>query len=95
MAGIDIGLSTYRIVVGSEGRARLEIHSPLGGPLQVYPRHSILSLTYREDTSIVITLINGSTISVTLPTKVNSEDVDTRFVPKLRKLFVELSDLLL
>jgi len=94
MSGIDLGLKTYRIVVGSEGRSRFEIHCMLTGLVQVYPRHSILSLTYKEESSIVMTLINGTTININLPTKPNTTELDVRSSPKLKKLFVELSDLL-
>ena len=94
MSGIDLGLKTYRIVVGSEGRSRFEIHCMLSGTVQVYPRHSILSLSYKEDVSILMTLITGTTVSICLPTKPNTSDFDLRCSPKLKKLFVEMSDLL-
>jgi len=94
MSGIDLGTKTYRIVVGAEGRARLEIHCMLTGIVHVYPRHSILFLSYKEEHSIVATLINGTTFSIYLPIKPNTSDMDLRSSPKLKKLFVELSDLL-
>jgi hypothetical protein len=94
MSGIDLGLKTYRIVVGSEGRSRFEIHCMLTGSIQVYPRHSILSLNYKEESSLVMTLINGTTICINLPTKPNTTELDVRSSPKLKKLFVEMSDLL-
>jgi hypothetical protein len=94
MSGIDLGAKTYRIIVGSEGRARFEIHCMLTGTVQVYPRHSILSLNYKEEHALIVTLINGTTLSINLPTKPNTSDIDLRSSPKLKKLFVELSDLL-
>lgn len=94
MSGIDIGLKTYRIIIGSEGRARFEIHCMLTGMVQVYPRHSILMLAYKEESSILVTLINGTTLCINLPTKPNTTELDVRCSPKLKKLFAELSDLL-
>jgi len=94
MSGIDLGLKTYRIVVGSEGRARFEIHCMLTGVVQVYPRHGILSLTYKEESSILVTLINGTTLGINIPTKPNTSEPDMRSSPKLKKLFLELCDIL-
>jgi hypothetical protein len=94
MSGIDLGLKTYRIVVGSEGRSRFEIHCMLTGLVQVYPRHSILTLTYKEEQSINVMLINGTTINIDIPTKPNTSELDMRCSPKLKKLFNEMSDLL-
>jgi hypothetical protein len=94
MSGIDLGAKTYRIIIGSEGRARFEIHCMLTGTVQVYPRHSILFLSYKEENSILLTLINGTTVSIYLPTKPNTSELDVRSSPKLKKLYSELSDLL-
>ena len=94
MAGIELGTNVYRIV-GSSERARLEIHSTIVDLVHVVPRHGILSLTYNEPVAqIDVTLLNGTMIPITIPPKSLGGERDTRSIPKLKKLFVELSDMI-
>jgi hypothetical protein len=89
MAGIELGTNVYRIVMMTPERARLEIHSSIVDLVHVVPRHSILSLTYNEPAAqIDITLLNGTMIPITIPPK------STGAMAKLKKLFVELSDMI-
>lgn len=88
MAGIELGTNVYRIVGDSE-RARLEIHSTIIDVIHVFPRHGILSLTYNEPAAqIDITLLNGAMIPITIPPKSSGA------MAKLKKLFIELSDMI-
>lgn len=94
MAGIEIGTNVYRIV-GTPERARLEIHSSIVDIVHVFPRHGILSLTYNEPAAqIEITLLNGVMIPIIIPPKSIGGERDMRSIPKLKKLFVELSDMI-
>lgn len=88
MAGIELGTNVYRIVGDSE-RARLEIHSTIVDVIHVFPRHGILSLTYNEPAAqIDVTLLNGTIIPITIPPKSSGA------MAKLKKLFIELSDMI-
>ena len=94
MAGIELGTNVYRIV-GTPERARLEIHSSIVDLVHVVPKNSILLLTYNEPAAqIDITLLNGTLIPITIPPKSLGGERDTRSIPKLKKLFVELSDMI-
>jgi hypothetical protein len=68
---------------------RLDIHSSIVDIVHVVPKHSILSLTYNEPAAqIDITLLNGTLIPITIPPKSSGT------MAKLKKLFVELSDMI-
>ena len=95
MSGIEIGIHVYRIVSLSPERSRFEIHSTLTDTIIVYPRHSILSLTYNEvGGQIELLLVNGSAVVIPIPIKSLGGERDTRCIPKLKKLFSELADMI-
>ena len=94
MSGIELGMNAYRIVAVSPERARLEIHSLLEDIIYVHPRHSFLSLIYNEKNGeIEIKFINGTDLMIMIPVKPSGER-DTRSMPKLKRLFTELSDMI-
>lgn len=95
MSGIELGTQVYRIVTLGPERARLEIHSTLSDTIIAYPRHSILSLTYNEvGGQIELLLVNGSAVVIPIPIKSLGGERDTRSLPKLKRLFGELADMI-
>lgn len=95
MSGIELGNHVYRIVTLGPERARLEIHSTLSDTIIAYPRHSILSLTYNEaGGQIDIMLINGFSVVIPIPFKSLGGERDMRSLPKLKRLFSELADMI-
>jgi len=93
MSGIELGIHVYRIVTLGPERARLEIHSTLSDTIIAYPRHSILSLTYNE-AGVDVMLVNGHVIVIPIPPKTLGGERDMRSLPKLKRLFSELADMI-
>jgi len=86
----DLGSYTYSIV-----GHRLEIRLSNSSITTVYPRHSILSVTYIEGSRISLKLVDGSAVEIMIPFKGTSDEPDLRFTGKMRKIYTEICDLFL